>query len=105
MFHSAAEGRKIDIAKKNPYACFELDCSFKITPNEIPCKWSAEHESVIGYGHINFIQDEAEKKAAMDLIMQKYGFNGTPEYTPSMFANTVLYKLTAEEIIGKRNIK
>ena len=104
VFHSALVGRKIDIINKNPYACFELDCSFQITKNEAPCKWGAQHESVIGYGDITLISDHDEKKAAMDLIMKRYGFEGEPIYGPHMFSRTALYKLTVSEIAGKRNI-
>jgi nitroimidazol reductase NimA-like FMN-containing flavoprotein (pyridoxamine 5'-phosphate oxidase superfamily) len=104
-FHSATEGRKIDILKKNSYVCFELDGSFKITRNETPCKWSAEHESVVGYGNIGFINDERDKKAAMDLIMHRYGYGEIPEYLPAVFNRTLLYKLTVCQITGKSNIK
>ena len=104
FFHSALEGRKIDIMKRNPFVCFELDCFFKITEGDIPCEWSAEHESVIGYGEIQFIEGFDEKKAALDLIMKKYGFEGTPEYSPNVFSRTALYKLSVSEITGKRNV-
>lgn len=62
FFHSAPVGRKINIMKNNAFVCFELDCSFKITADAIPCKWSANHESVIGYGDISFISDNEERQ-------------------------------------------
>jgi nitroimidazol reductase NimA-like FMN-containing flavoprotein (pyridoxamine 5'-phosphate oxidase superfamily) len=104
-FHSATEGRKIDILKKNPYVCFELDGSFQIIQNETPCKWSAEHESVVGYGNVGFINDDREKKTAMDLIMHRYGYEGIPEYSPAVFNRTLVYKLTVCQITGKSYIK
>lgn len=103
--HSAAEGRKMDILKENPAVCFEMDCSFQITRDEIPCHWSAEHESVIGSGTIVFITEPTEKKAAMDAIMNHYGFEGVPEYNESTFRHTCLYKLVVDELSGKRNLK
>ena len=102
FFHSAAKGKKIDIIKKNPYVCFELD-RFKIISDKIPCKWSAEYESIIGYGKIHFIDHYDEKKSAMDLIMKRYGFEGNCEYSPEVFSRTVLYKLSVNKITGKRN--
>jgi nitroimidazol reductase NimA-like FMN-containing flavoprotein (pyridoxamine 5'-phosphate oxidase superfamily) len=104
-FHSALEGRKIDILKTNPFVCFEMDCSLKITKHEIPCNWSAEHESVIGCGKVIFIEDDAGRKAAMDIIMKRYGFEGVPEYNENIFKKTAIYKLVADSITGKRNIK
>jgi uncharacterized protein len=105
FFHSALEGRKMDIMRKNPYVCFEMETSFKITKGEVPCKWSAEHESVIGYGTISFLEDTGEKKAAMDLIMKKYGYEGIPEYMTNIFLKTAVYQLEVSQITGKRNIK
>jgi nitroimidazol reductase NimA-like FMN-containing flavoprotein (pyridoxamine 5'-phosphate oxidase superfamily) len=103
-FHSAREGRKIDILKSNPYVCFEMDCSHSITRHEQACEWSAEHESVIGYGSVSFLEKDFERKSAMDAIMKKYGFEGTPEYSPHVFGRTALYKLTVESMNGKRNM-
>ena len=104
FFHSAIEGRKIDIMKSNPHVCFELDNLLNIIQGETPCKWSAEYESVIGYGEISFIDDIEEKKSAMDLIVKKYGYAEVPEYSPGILARTALYKLSVSEIIGKRNV-
>ena len=104
-FHSAAEGRKINILNENPYVCFELDCSFKIVTDEVACKWSAEHESIIGYGEISFIDNYSEKVQAMDCIMKKYGHIGKPIYNEAVFSKTILYKLVVSEITGKRNIR
>lgn len=104
-FHSALEGRKIDILKTNPFVCFEMDCSLKIIKHEIPCKWSAEYESIIGYGNVSFIENADKKKKALDLIMNKYGFKGVPEYNQSIYQKTNMYKLIVDSMTGKRNIK
>ena len=104
VFHSAQEGRKIDIIKKNPHVCFEMDCSFEITRNEELSKWTTQYESVIGYGDVEFIENADAKKHAMDLIVKRYGYEGVPEYSSHMLAQTALHKLTVSEITGKRNV-
>jgi len=105
VFHSAAEGRKIDIMKRNPHACFEMECSLKITRHEVLSKWSTEYESVMGYGEVEYIENDSERKHTMDLLVKRYGYEGVPEYSPQIFARTALYKLTVSEISGKRNVK
>ena len=105
VFHSALEGRKIDIMKENPCVCFEMDCPLGIARAETACEWSAEYESVIGYGDVRFIENDGEKKAAMDLIMKRYGYVGTPEYLPSVVSRTALYRLSVSELAGKRNFQ
>ena len=105
VFHSALEGRKIDIMKKNPHVCFEMDCSFKITRNAELSKWSTEYESVMGYGDIEVIVNDDERKYAMDLLVKRYGYEGVPKYSPQIFAKTAMYKLAVCELTGKRNIQ
>lgn len=102
---TANTGRKIEIMKVNPFICFELDCSFKITTDVIPCKWSAEYESVIGYGDVSFITDNNERKAAMDMVMKRYGYGGDLEYNPDIFSKTAIYQLSVSQMTAKRNIK
>lgn len=101
-FHSAAEGRKIDILKKNPYVCFEGDCSVKLTKGQDACSWSTEFESVIGYGRVSFLTEVADKKKALDIMMGRYGFEGTPVYPEELLERMSLYQLTVESISGKR---
>ena len=105
VFHSAQEGRKIDIIKRNPSACFELSRIHKIIRGEKPAGWTARYESVIGYGDVEIIENVAEKTAAMDLIMKKHGYEGVPEYAPQAIDETAICKLTVSEITAKRNMK
>lgn len=103
FFHSALEGKKMDILRENPYVCFEMAGLYKIIKDEIPCEWTAKYESVMGYGDVSFVHGN-EKCAAMDLIMKRYGYEEKPEYTPSVFSRTAVFKLEVKEITGKRSI-
>lgn len=102
-FHSALEGRKVDLIRSNPRVCFELDNLLGIKNGGEACKWSTGYESIIGYGDITFITDPNGKKSAMDIIMKRYGFESTPEYNSDAFSRTLLYKLDAESFTAKRN--
>jgi nitroimidazol reductase NimA-like FMN-containing flavoprotein (pyridoxamine 5'-phosphate oxidase superfamily) len=104
-FHSALQGRKIEILKANPFICFEMDCSFRALQNEVPCNWSAEFESVIGYGRVSLIENANERKTALDSILKKYGFKGVPEYQQNDLRLTAIYKIAVDRMTGKRNIK
>ena len=103
IFHCAAEGRKIDMIQKNPRVCIELDCLLNIVSSEQPQEWTTEYESVIAYGDALLLSDIGEKKAAMDALMRKYGFAGTPEYPEAMLARVAVGIITVSEITGKRN--
>lgn len=103
-FHSAKEGRKIDIMKVNPAVCFEMDCSFKKLEGEVACNWSAEFESIIGYGRVEFLNNEAEIKHALDCMMKKYGFSGMPSYKDDVLKRTAVYKLTVDTLTAKQKL-
>ncbi len=103
-FHSAKEGRKIDIINRNPSVCFEADCSFRLIKGDEACEWSAYHRCVMGTGEVRVLQDVQEKKLGMDCIMKHYGHEGVPRYNEAVFERTLLLELKVEGITGKQNI-
>lgn len=104
FFHSAAQGRKVSLLEAHPYVCFEMDYQRQIVKDDMPCKWTAEYESLIGYGIVVRLRDTEQQTQAMDAIMRKNGFEGKPVYPPGVFEHMALYKLCAETITGKSNI-
>src|SRR5665647_3806679 len=48
--HSSQKGEKIDILKKNPKVCFEVDIDADIIVTDDICKYDVCYRSVIGYG-------------------------------------------------------
>jgi nitroimidazol reductase NimA-like FMN-containing flavoprotein (pyridoxamine 5'-phosphate oxidase superfamily) len=41
-FHSANEGRKINILKKNNSVCFQTEVRHELVKNDVACRWSAK---------------------------------------------------------------
>lgn len=71
-FHSALEGKKIDIIKRNNRVCFEFDVNTEIKEAEKACKWGMKYQSVIGFGKAVLVENIAEKKKALNIIMNHY---------------------------------
>lgn len=69
-FHSAAEGRKLDLIARTHRAGFELDCGYRLHESEIACRNSAAFQSVIGTGRVEFVSDREEKRAALGCILR-----------------------------------
>ena len=105
-FHSANEGRKLDLMLKNPNVGFEADCSHKLITGKAACDYSMEYESIIGSGELLIIEDYDEKIMGLDLIMDKYsGKNGEKwSYNENMVKNVTIFKLIVSEITGKRHL-
>lgn len=103
-FHCAKEGRKIDLLRKNPNACFEADCSFSLVKGSSACRWSALYESVIGEGRAALIDDPEEKREALDLLMTRYGYEGKPSYEPAELTAIAVIRLELDQLSGKRKL-
>lgn len=71
-FHSASEGKKIDLIRKNNRVCFEIEAECGLIKGETPCKWSSKYASVIGYGKARFSETAEEKLKGLELIFRHY---------------------------------
>ena len=71
-FHSAMEGRKIDLIQKTHYASFEMDTKSELHSADTACGYSASFQSVMGAGRVDFVEELGAKKAALCRFMQHY---------------------------------
>jgi len=101
-FHSAREGKKLDILRKNTNVCFEFDIDHKIVEAEKACKWGMEYQSVIGYGNASVINDPESKRRAFNIIMQHYS-GSSFTYAEAALKNTVIIKVEIESMRGKKS--
>lgn len=102
-FHSAREGRKIEILKRNNEVCFEFDENLEVQSGKAACDWGMHYRSVIGHGRASFVDDNAEKRVALDTIMAQYA-DGTFEYTEKALVKALVIKVEIESMTGKKSI-
>ena len=100
--HSACEGRKIGVLKRNPTVCFELDIGQGLVGNENPCKTSLKYRSVIGYGKAVFVEDRKEKKRSLDAIMRHYA-GQTYDYPKESLNEVTIIRIHIESMTGKQS--
>ncbi len=101
-FHSAHQGRKVDILKTHPRVCFEMDVDLGIRKGDTACRWGARYRSLIGYGTVAFLEGLEEKVRALDIIMAQYS-DENHVYLEESVRNTLVFKLTIDEIEGKQS--
>ncbi len=99
-FHSAAQGRKIDMIRANPRVCIEFSTVLDIVQGEKSCDWGQEFQCVIGFGRAQLVETEAEKIKALDIIMANYGGRGG-DYSEKMLKITAVIKVPLTEVTGK----
>lgn len=101
-FHSAKEGRKIDILHKNNSVCFEMCYEGEpIYAKETPCNSGYYYSSVLGNGNIEFITDTNEKIKALTLLM-KHQADIDVTFTEKQAATVCAYKIVTNDYTGKQ---
>ena len=100
-FHSASDGRKIDILRKNSRVCFEFDIPEGMREAEEGCRWGIKYRSVIGFGTAEIVDDQEDKKKALGIIMAQY--SGKEYVFPEdIVARTAVIKVVIARITGKQ---
>jgi hypothetical protein len=100
--HSASAGRKIDILRRHPRVCFEIESSAFITKHAEPCHWGANARSIVGYGTVEIVTDREEKKRGLDIIMAHYGKTDPNLYDEKQLAAVVILRIAIESIACKQ---
>jgi nitroimidazol reductase NimA-like FMN-containing flavoprotein (pyridoxamine 5'-phosphate oxidase superfamily) len=99
--HSANEGRKIDMLRKDPRCCFEVDICDRLVRGDSPCSWGMRYRSVIGYGRAVFVDNREEKRCGLNFIMQHYG-GGTHEFSENDLRTVTVIRIDIESMTGKK---
>ncbi len=101
-FHSAPEGRKLDMIRTNPNVGFSIALDLGLIEGEQACNWSNRFRSVVGHGRISFLGSPEEKRRGLDAIMAQYS-RGEFSYPDKMLQATSVYKLVIAEMSAKQS--
>ena len=100
FFHSAMEGYKLQLLKKDNRASFEMDCRHEVQYFAEKGYCTFVYESVIGHGRVKILAGE-EKLHALQKLMDHYHEKGA-YFNPAAVPRTAVYALTVEHMTGKR---
>ncbi|HBZ40284.1 MAG TPA: MFS transporter [Erysipelotrichaceae bacterium] len=104
VFHSAKSGRKIDILRRHPDVCFEMDCDHALIDGERACDYSFAFSSVIGNGKVEFIEDETLKREALKLLMKRQTGKEDFEFSPHEVQGVCVFTIVSEDFSAKRKM-
>jgi nitroimidazol reductase NimA-like FMN-containing flavoprotein (pyridoxamine 5'-phosphate oxidase superfamily) len=103
FFHSAHEGKKIDILKKNNRACFEIDCDHRLLEADTACGYGFVFTSVIGFGTVEFLTDAGEKTFALNALMKhQTGKDTQYSFGEKELDAVCVYRMSVAEFTGKK---
>lgn len=104
-FHCAKTGHKIDAVRFCDKASFCVIDSDEVVPE----KYTTHYRSVIVFGKIHVLEDDGDRRAALEELGRKYHPTGTPEELraeiDSGFSAVMLLELAPEHISGKESIE
>lgn len=103
-FHSAKEGRKMDLIKKNPNVGFELDTNYKLHVAETACGYGARFRSLIGTGVAEIVEGKDEKIHGLNAVMKQATGKGDWEYESKMLEAVCVWKVTVKTMTCKEHL-
>ena len=72
-----------------------------VIESDMACDFEAKHRTVIGFGKATFIDDEAEKVKALDLVVARFSDKDF-EYPKANLNRTAVLRIDIESIKGKQ---
>ena len=100
-FHSALEGRKLDVLRKNNKVCFEMSYEGEPVHSETPCNSGYYFASVIGFGEAVFIEDADGKCEALS-IMFKHQAGKDITFIAEQAKGVCVFKIVSTDFTGKQ---
>jgi len=105
-FHSAYEGRKMDVLKRNPSVYFQMNCinEFIEGNQENPCAYGFRYDSVMGSGQVEFIEDLEQKAHALNCMIHHLGkTEDTFDFPEANLKKTSVYRVITTDFTGKHH--
>ena len=101
-FHCAKSGHKLDALRREPKASFCVVAQDQVAPLE----YTTLYRSVIVFGRLRELEDDGEKRAAIEALALKYAPQDTPAHREEAiqrdWAPLCVLELTPEHISGKQ---
>ena len=102
FFHCAKAGHKLDALRRCSKASFCVIDQDQVVPPE----YTTYFRSVIAFGRVRVLEEEGEKRAAIDALARRYFPGDTQEnrdaYIAKEWAGVALLELTVEHLTGKQ---
>jgi nitroimidazol reductase NimA-like FMN-containing flavoprotein (pyridoxamine 5'-phosphate oxidase superfamily) len=104
-FHSSKQGRKMDVLRENNRVCFVVDTGHELVqgPLDTSCKSTIKFKSVVGTGRARMVEDPAEKRKAMDVIMAQMFGKADFKYTEEGVRDMAIIRIDVESLTGKKS--
>lgn len=104
-FHSAREGRKIELLRRCASVGFEMDTGYRLIEGDVACGYSAEYQSIIGTGSVVFFDSLDDKRHALERLMLHIAGREDLDFSNEALNRTAIFRLEVETLSCKVHIK
>ena len=101
FFHSALQGRKLDVLRSNNNVCFEISYEGEPINTDTPCNSGYYYASVIGFGKAEFIEETVEDKCEALSILVKHQTGNDAVFSAAQVESVCVFKIVSTEFTGK----
>lgn len=103
FFHTAREGRKIDIWLRNSHVAFGFERNVGIREDpDTACRWTMTYESVNGRGTVFEVTDPGAMRRALNEIMRQYS-GRTWDFQSVGLDRIRVWRIAIASLTGKRS--
>lgn len=100
-FHSAKEGRKVELVRAAGWAAFEMDTGHELVRGPMACNYSARYQCVMGGGPAAVLETAAEKRTGLTAIMAHATGREDWTFDEKVLDDTCIIRLDVEELSCK----
>ena len=101
--HSARQGRKVEMLKKNPRVCVEIDEYLGIKSADRACEFGSRFRSLIAVGRARIVEQAGNKRRALQLLMEKYSGRSF-DFSDEEIDGVGIIEIQIEDVTGKQAI-
>lgn len=101
-FHSAKEGRKLDLLRADPHVGFQMDCDHQFRHLDRGMQCTMDYRSIVGTGVVEFVEDREEFEKATRLLLAHHNSPEGFVVTDAHVRATAILKLRVESYTGKK---
>lgn len=104
FFHSALDGKKINLIRSQNKVSFEADTKHSLSTGETACAYSYFYRSVMGKGKASIVEDDLKKEQALQIILSHYTDRKDWQFDEKSLERVLVIRLDVSEWSCKEHV-
>ncbi|MGE4552606.1 MAG: pyridoxamine 5'-phosphate oxidase family protein [Desulfovibrionaceae bacterium] len=100
LIHSSFKGRKAEALSAGAAVAVSAVARAELRTGEKACQYGYRFASAVGHGRARRVDGEAERRAALELIIQRYA-KGLPPVDEAILAKTALFAIDLDDLCAR----